>query len=142
MRISDWSSDVCSSDLNIMNTRFLSWRITGFGPSSHPRVGQRARSRSWQLLRSFGGAVVAVAIAAAVSVAAYAMVVKPVVIDLTNSGRTISPERTVENTFDKPLTVEMSIERLYLSQYGARAAHSTEKARGGRERGNPVRARS
>src|SRR3546814_17049908 len=100
---------------NIMNTRFLSWRITGFGPSSHPRVGQRARSRSLQLLRSFGGAVVAVAIAAAVSVAAYAMVVQPVVIDLTTSGRTMSQVITVENTFDQPLPVEIRLEGLDLT---------------------------
>jgi fimbrial chaperone protein len=106
---------------NVMITGFLSWRITAFGPSSRPRAGQRARSRSLQLLRSFGGAVVAVAIAAAVSVAAYAMVVQPVVIDLTTSGRTMSQVITVENTFDKPLPVEMRIEGLELTPDGVNA---------------------
>lgn len=74
-----------------------------------------------QLLRSFVGAVVAVAIAAAVSVAAYAMVVQPVVIDLTASGRTMSQVITVENTFDKPLPVEMRIEGLDLTPDGVNA---------------------
>ncbi len=74
-----------------------------------------------QLLRSFGGAVVAVTIAAAVSVAAYAMVVQPVVIDLTTSGRTMSQVITVENTFDKPLPVEMRIEGLELTPDGVNA---------------------
>lgn len=74
-----------------------------------------------QLLRSFGGAVVAVAIAAAVSVTAYAMVVQPVVIDLTTSGRTMSQVITVENTFDKPLPVEMRIEGLDLTPDGVNA---------------------
>lgn len=74
-----------------------------------------------QLLRSFGGAVVAIAIAAAVSVAAYAMVVQPVVIDLTTSGRGMSQVITVENTFDKPLPVEMRIEGLDLNPEGVNA---------------------
>ncbi|SEH18820.1 P pilus assembly protein, chaperone PapD [Sphingopyxis sp. YR583] len=74
-----------------------------------------------QLLKSFGGALVAVAIAAAVSVAAYAMVVQPVVIDLTTSGRTMSQVITVENTFDKPLPVEMRIEGLELTPDGVNA---------------------
>ena len=74
-----------------------------------------------QLLRSFGGALVAVAIAAAVSVATYAMVVQPVVIDLTTSGRAMSQVVTVENTFDKPLPVEMRVEGLDLTPDGVNA---------------------
>jgi P pilus assembly chaperone PapD len=71
-----------------------------------------------QLLRSFGGAIVAVSIAAVATVATYAMVVQPVVIDLTTSGRGMSQVITVENTFDKPLPVEMRIEGLELTPDG------------------------
>ncbi|WP_256838330.1 fimbria/pilus periplasmic chaperone [Sphingopyxis sp. KK2] len=74
-----------------------------------------------QLLRSFGGAIVAISIAAVVTVAAYAMVVQPVVIDLTTSGRGMSQVVTVENTFDKPLPVEMRIEGLDLTPDGVTA---------------------
>src|SRR3546814_14277075 len=49
------------------------------------------------------------------------MVVQPVVIDLTTSGRTMSQVITVENTFDKPLPVEMRIEGLDLTPDGVNA---------------------
>ncbi|MDO9369436.1 MAG: fimbria/pilus periplasmic chaperone [Sphingopyxis sp.] len=74
-----------------------------------------------QLLKSFVGALIAVAIAAVLSVAAYAMVVQPVVIDLTTSGRAMSHVMTVENTFDKPLPVEMRVEALDLTPDGVTA---------------------
>lgn len=74
-----------------------------------------------QLLKSFGGALVALAIAASLSVAAYAMVVQPVVIDLTTAGRGMSQVITVENTFDKPLPVEMRVEALDLTPDGVTA---------------------
>lgn len=74
-----------------------------------------------QLLKNFGGALAALVIAALLSVAAYAMVVQPVVIDLTTSGRGMSQVITVENTFDKPLPVEMRVEALDLAPDGVTA---------------------
>src|SRR3546814_18882779 len=44
MRISDWSSDVCSSDLAVFAAVALGllpfgWRLTGFGLTTHPVIG-------------------------------------------------------------------------------------------------------
>lgn len=55
-----------------------------------------------------------------ISTAVYAMTVQPVVIDLTTSGRGMSQVVTVENTFDKPLPVELRIETLELNPDGVR----------------------
>jgi fimbrial chaperone protein len=55
------------------------------------------------------------------SAAVYAMTVQPVVIDLTASGRGISQVLTVENTFDKPLPVEIRLEELGLTEDGVKA---------------------
>ncbi|WP_374405193.1 molecular chaperone [Pelagerythrobacter sp.] len=73
-----------------------------------------------QLLNKIAiGTVSAVAAAGLlVSAAAYAMIVQPVVIDLTTSGRTMSQTVTVENTFDQPLPVEMRVEALELTEDG------------------------
>ena len=48
----------------------------------------------------------------------YAMTVQPVVIDLTTGGRGMSQVLTVENSFDKPLPVEIRIESLKLDTDG------------------------
>ena len=55
------------------------------------------------------------------SAALYAMTVQPVVIDLTTGGRGMSQVLTVENTFDKPLPVEIRIEELGLTPDGVAA---------------------
>ncbi|TGX46553.1 molecular chaperone [Sphingomonas naasensis] len=55
-----------------------------------------------------------------ISTAVYAMTVQPVVIDLTTSGRGMSQVITVENTFDKPLPVELRIEALDLTADGVK----------------------
>lgn len=52
--------------------------------------------------------------------AASAMTVQPVVIDLTTSGRGMSQVITVENSFDKPLPVELRIEALDLTGDGVK----------------------
>lgn len=71
-----------------------------------------------QLFNKTTVAIAAVAGGLGLSAAAYAMVVQPVVIDLTTSGRTMSQTVTVENTFDKPLPVEMRVEALELTADG------------------------
>jgi fimbrial chaperone protein len=55
------------------------------------------------------------------STALYAMTVQPVVLDLTTSGRGMSQVITVENTFDRPLPVELRLEALELTADGVRA---------------------
>lgn len=65
--------------------------------------------------RSFITALAATAAVLGISTAVYAMTVQPVVIDLTTSGRGMSQVITVENTFDKPLPVELRIETLDLT---------------------------
>ncbi|GAA0735217.1 fimbria/pilus periplasmic chaperone [Sphingomonas japonica] len=52
------------------------------------------------------------------SAALYAMTVQPVVLDLTTSGRGMSQAIIVENTFDRPLPVELRIETLDLTADG------------------------
>jgi len=51
----------------------------------------------------------------------YAMAVQPVVIDLTTSGSGMSQVITVDNTFDRPLPVELRVESLELTADGVRA---------------------
>ena len=65
-----------------------------------------------QSLRKIAVALLVTVLGVVGSVAAYAMIVQPVVIDLTTAGRGMSDVVTVENTFDKPLPVEMRIEAL------------------------------
>ena len=71
-----------------------------------------------QSLRKIAVALLVTVLGVVGSVAAYAMIVQPVVIDLTTAGRGMSDVVTVENTFDKPLPVEMRIEALELSSDG------------------------
>lgn len=71
--------------------------------------------------RSFVAALIASAAALGISTALYAMTVQPVVIDLTTSGRGMSQVVTVENSFDKPLPVELRIEALDLTPDGVKA---------------------
>jgi P pilus assembly chaperone PapD len=49
---------------------------------------------------------------------AQAMTVQPVVIDLVTAGRGMSEVMIVENTFDRPLPVEVTIQALELNQNG------------------------
>lgn len=70
--------------------------------------------------RSFVAMVMASAAAIGISTAVYAMTVQPVVIDLTTSGRGMSQVITVENSFDRPLPVELRNEALELSQDGVK----------------------
>jgi len=71
--------------------------------------------------RTFVAALAASAAVLGISTAVYAMTVQPVVIDLTTSGRGMSQVITVENTFDKPLPVELRIEALDLTAEGVKA---------------------
>jgi len=50
-----------------------------------------------------------------------AMTVQPVVIDLATSGRSMSDVIIVENTFEQPLAVELSVEAIELTADGVRA---------------------
>lgn len=70
--------------------------------------------------RSFAMALLACVAALGLTPAANAMTVQPVVIDLTTSGRSMSQVVTVENSFDKPLPVELRIETLDLTPDGAK----------------------
>ncbi len=67
----------------------------------------------------------ALALAATASVlaplTAQAMTVQPVVIDLTTAGRGMSDVIIVENTFDHPLSVEVTMQALELTEDGVRA---------------------
>ena len=66
-------------------------------------------------------AALAMSAAIGISTAVYAMTVQPVVIDLATSGRGMSQVVTVENSFDKPLPVELRIEALELTADGVKA---------------------
>ena len=71
--------------------------------------------------RSFSSFLAAVAASftlATVPGSAAAMTVQPVVIDLTTSGRGMGQVMTVENTFDRPLPVEIRMEGLRLTPDG------------------------
>lgn len=70
--------------------------------------------------RTFVAALAASAAVLGISTAVYAMTVQPVVIDLTTSGRGMSQVVTVENSFDKPLPVELRIEALDLTADGVK----------------------
>lgn len=70
--------------------------------------------------RSVIAALAASAAVLGISTAVYAMTVQPVVIDLTTSGRGMSQTITVENTFDRPLPVELRVESLDLVADGVR----------------------
>lgn len=64
------------------------------------------------------------ALAAAATImapAASAMTVQPVVIDLSTAGRAMSDVIIVENTFDRPLSVEITTQTLELTEDGVRA---------------------
>lgn len=74
-----------------------------------------------QLFRKFVGTCVAAGLALGASVCANAMIVQPVVIDLTTAGRAMSQVIIVENTFDKPLPVEIRMEALELTADGVHA---------------------
>lgn len=52
---------------------------------------------------------------------AHAMTVQPVVIDLVTAGRGMSEVIIVENTFERPLPVEVSVQALELTQDGVNA---------------------
>jgi fimbrial chaperone protein len=70
--------------------------------------------------RTLVTALIASAAVLGISTAVYAMTVQPVVLDLTTSGRGMSQVITVENTFDKPLPVELRIETLDLVPDGVK----------------------
>lgn len=70
--------------------------------------------------RTFVAALIGSAAVLGISGAVYAMTVQPVVIDLTTSGRGMSQVVTVENSFDKPLPVELRIETLDLTADGVK----------------------
>lgn len=74
-----------------------------------------------QLFNKLGNASMAVAAAMTTPTMAQAMIVQPVVIDLTTSGRSMSHIITVENSFDKPLPVEIRMESLNLTETGVEA---------------------
>jgi fimbrial chaperone protein len=70
----------------------------------------------------FNRLVAGISLSAMISLApaATAMTVQPVVLDLTTSGRGMSQVITVENTFDRPLPVELRMEGLELTPEGVR----------------------
>lgn len=70
--------------------------------------------------RSFVRMVAASVAVLGISTAVYAMTVQPVVIDLTTSGRGMSQVVTVENSFDRPLPVELRTEGLDLTTDGVK----------------------
>lgn len=65
-------------------------------------------------LKPFASAIAALGIL--VAPAAEAMTVQPVVIDLATAGRTMGDVIIVENTFDRPLAVELSVQTLELGE--------------------------
>lgn len=71
--------------------------------------------------RSFVASLVALVTSIGFAPSAHAMTVQPVVIDLATSGRNMSQVVTVENSFDKPLPVELRIEALELNTDGVKA---------------------
>lgn len=70
--------------------------------------------------RTFVAALAASVAVLGVSTAVYAMTVQPVVIDLTTTGRGMSQTITVDNSFDRPLPVELRVEALDLVADGVR----------------------
>jgi fimbrial chaperone protein len=70
-------------------------------------------------LRSVAWALSATAVSIA-PVASQAMTVQPVVIDLVTAGRGMSEVVIVENTFDRPLAVEVTMQALELTEEGVR----------------------
>ena len=64
-------------------------------------------------LKPFASAIAALSFLAAP--AAEAMTVQPVVIDLATAGRAMGDVIIVENTFDRPLAVELSVQTLELT---------------------------
>lgn len=70
--------------------------------------------------RAFAAALAASVAVLGVSTAVYAMTVQPVVIDLTTSGRGMSQTIAVDNSFDRPLPVELRVEALDLVEDGVR----------------------
>ena len=68
--------------------------------------------------RSLIVGIMALLVTFGISAALYAMTVQPVVLDLTTSGRGMSQAIIVENTFDRPLPVELRIETLELTADG------------------------
>lgn len=70
-------------------------------------------------LRSVAWAMSAAAVSIA-PVASRAMTVQPVVIDLVTAGRGMSEVVIVENTFDRPLAVEVTMQALELTEEGVR----------------------
>src|SRR3954468_23222930 len=90
-------------------------------PASDERC-KACRSRCVKLQRrSFVRMVMASVAMLGISTAVYAMTVQPVVIDLTTSGRGMSQVVTVENSFDRPLPVELRMETLDLTADGVKA---------------------
>lgn len=71
--------------------------------------------------RRFAGLLVSLLLICGLAGAVYAMAVQPVVLDLTTAGRGMSQVITVDNTFDRPLPVELHIEALELTPDGVRA---------------------
>ena len=71
--------------------------------------------------RSRGAVFAALLLVAGFASAVYAMAVQPVVIDLTTAGRGMSQTITVDNSFDRPLPVELRAEALELTPEGVRA---------------------
>jgi len=69
-------------------------------------------------LKPFASAIAALSLLA--GPAAEAMTVQPVVIDLATAGRAMGDVIIVENTFDRPLAVELSVQTLELTENAVR----------------------
>lgn len=63
--------------------------------------------------------IAAATLAAAIVVPATAMSVRPIVLDLLPAGRTSTATVTIENTFDRPITVEISAAEVQFNENGA-----------------------
>jgi fimbrial chaperone protein len=72
------------------------------------------------MMRFFFRAAAALVAAFTPLVAAEAMTVQPVVIDLQTAGRGMSQVVTVENTFAAPLPVELTVQQLELTEDGVK----------------------
>jgi len=70
--------------------------------------------------RPFASALLALS-ALVAPAAVGAMTVQPVVIDLATAGRAMSDVIIVENTFEQPLNVELSVQSIELTEEGVRA---------------------
>lgn len=70
------------------------------------------------LRKAFFTSLIMVAAAFGSPIAAVAMTVQPVVLDLQTSGRQMSQVVTVQNTFTNPLPVELRVEELTFDQNG------------------------